>query len=200
MVNEFSTSAHPKRGIIAIHGWTGDVNSMDPVAKSFQLPDTQWVIPQAPYISNKKGYTWFDGNEETGWKYQESFDKLHQIIDNLEMGGISRDNIFLIGFSQGACLSMEFMIRQSYSLGGIIPIAGFIRYKENFKNAATNESKKTPILLLHGDQDEIVKPEESEIAKELFIQLGYQVELNLFSAGHKIPLIAKGKIQKFILN
>jgi len=200
MVNHFSTSDNPKRAIIAIHGWTGDIHSMEPVTKSLRLPDTKWAIPQAPYISDKKGFTWFEGNEESGWKYQESFDKLHQIIDNMEMGGISRNNIFLIGFSQGACLSMEFMIRQPYSLGGIIPIAGFIRYKENFINAATNESKTTPILLLHGDEDEIVKPEESEAAKDLFLQLGYHVELTLFSAGHKIPLIAKDKIQKFILS
>lgn len=199
MVNEFSTSNQPKRAIIAIHGWTGDVNSMEPVAKSLRLPDTKWILPQAPYISDKKGYTWFDGNEDIGWKYQKSFEKLHQIIDELKKVGIGYNNIYLIGFSQGACLAMEFMVRQSYSLGGIIPIAGFIRYKEKFKEDATNESKQTPILLLHGDKDEIVKPEESKVSKKLMIELGYHVEIELFSAGHKIPLSAKDKIHQFIL-
>ena len=35
--------------------------------------------------------------------------------------------MYLLGFSQGACLAMEFMIRQEFSLGGIIPISGFIK-------------------------------------------------------------------------
>ena len=129
------SKTNPSTAIIALHGWTGDQFVLEPVANMLKLGSVKWFFPRAPYRTPmKKGFTWFEGNEESGWKYQESFDKLHQIIDNMEMGGISRNNIFLIGFSQGACLSMEFMIRQPYSLGGIIPIAGFIRYKENFIN------------------------------------------------------------------
>ena len=73
ILNTFSTSDSPQKVVIAIHGWTGDVSSMEPVAKSLRLPEMKWVFPQAPYKLDKSGYTWFDGNDETGWKYKDSF-------------------------------------------------------------------------------------------------------------------------------
>ena len=172
---------------------------MEPVAKSLRLPDTKWVFPQAPYKSDKSGYTWFDGNDETGWKYIDSFKTINFLIQELVDQGFKYNEIFLLGFSQGACLAMEWIIRQPFSIGGAIPIAGFIKYKDRFKIDATLESIGTQVLLIHGDQDKIIHPEESEKALKLFQSLGYEVNLHILSAGHKIPLSAKNLIQRFIL-
>ena len=172
---------------------------MEPVARSLRLPDTKWVFPQAPYKSDKSGYTWFDGNDETGWKYIDSFKIINSLIQDLVDQGFKYDEIFLLGFSQGACLAMEWIIRQPFSIGGVIPIAGFIKYKDRFKIDATLESKGTQILLIHGDKDEIIHPEESEKAMKLFQSLGYNVNLHILSAEHKIPLNANNLIQQFIL-
>ena len=114
--------------------------------------------------------------------------------------GLSRNTkIFLLGFSQGACLAMEFIIRQEFSLGGIIPIAGFIGKKDRFKNDLADGAQNTPVLLIHGSRDEMVLPTESEIAFELFSNAGFNVQLQTPSVGHKIPLQTKSKIEKFIL-
>jgi phospholipase/carboxylesterase len=199
ILDTFSTTDSPRKAVIAIHGWTGDVSSMEPVARSLRLPDTKWVFPQAPYKSDKSGYTWFDGNDETGWKYIDSFKIINSLIQDLVDQGFKYDEIFLLGFSQGACLAMEWIIRQPFSIGGAIPIAGFIKYKDRFKIDATLESKGTQILLIHGDKDEIIHPDESEKALTLFQSLGYNVNLHILSAGHKIPLNANNLIQQFIL-
>jgi phospholipase/carboxylesterase len=199
ILNTFSTSESPQKVVIAIHGWTGDVSSMEPVARSLRLPDTKWVFPQAPYKSDKSGYTWFDGNDETGWKYKDSFKIISSLIQDLIDQGFKYNEIFLLGFSQGACLTMEWIIRQPFSIGGIIPVAGFIRYKDQFKKDATSQSKSTKVLLIHGDRDKVIFPEESEKALKLFDELGYSVNFNLVSAGHKIPLKAKNLITDFIM-
>jgi phospholipase/carboxylesterase len=199
ILNTFSTSESPQKVVIAIHGWTGDVSSMEPVARSLRLPDTKWVFPQAPYKSDKSGYTWFYGNNETGWKYKDSFKIISSLIQDLIDQGFKYNEIFLLGFSQGACLTMEWIIRQPFSIGGIIPIAGFIKYKDRFKIDANLENKETPVLLIHGDRDKVIFPEESEKALKLFDELGYSVNFNLVSAGHKIPLKAKNLITDFIM-
>ena len=199
ILNTFSTSDSPRKAVIAIHGWTGDVSSMEPVAKSLRLPDTKWVIPQAPYKSDKSGFTWFDGNDETGWKYKDSFKIINSLIQDLVGQGFKYNEIFLLGFSQGACLAMEWIIRQPFSIGGAIPLAGFIKYKDRFKIDANLENKETPVLLIHGDRDKVIFPEESEKALKLFDELGYSVNFNLVSAGHKIPLKAKNLITDFIM-
>ena len=185
--------------IIAIHGWKGNRSSMEHVANALNMKYAQWTFIQGPYVVNDNEYSWFNGNKNEGWRYQESFDLLHQAILNLNRNGFPNSKIFLLGFSQGACLAMEFIIRQEFSLGGIIPIAGFIGKKDRFKNDLADGASNTPVLLIHGSRDEMVLPTESEIAFELFSNAGFNVQLQTPSVGHKIPLQTKGIIEKFIL-
>ena len=198
IVRSFSNSEIPEKVLIALHGWTGDISSMEPVANAWGLDDVKWVLVQAPYIATNGGFTWFDGNEDIGWKYQDSFDILSKLISELNDQGFPNHAIYILGFSQGACLSMEFMIRQTFSLGGIIPIAGFIRYKERFKQDVLNESRNTRVLLLHGDKDEVILPEQSQMSFELFKGEGFETQLHILAARHKVPLQAKNLIENFI--
>ncbi len=200
ITRSFSRSKNPNKVIIALHGWTGDVTSMEPIARTWNLEDVNWVLLQAPYHANDGGFSWFDGNEEIGWQYEDSFNNLLELIDDLNRKGFPNHVIFILGFSQGACLSMEFMIRQNFSLGGIIPIAGFIRYKDSFKKGSLSKNNNTPVLLLHGSQDEIIVLEESRISLKLFIDAGYKATLHILASRHKIPLQAKEIIEKFILD
>jgi len=117
---------------------------------------------------------------------------------DINKNGFPKSKIFLLGFSQGACLAMEFIIRQKFSIGGIIPIAGFIGKKDEFKNSIVDGSKNTPVLLIHGSKDEMVLPVESKIALKLLSDAGYKVKLETLSVGHKIPLQAKSLIKIFI--
>ena len=201
MVNNipFSKNNNSKVAIIAIHGWKGNLSSMEHVANALNIKYARWTFIQGPYIFGDNKYSWFEGNERDGWKYQKSFDLLHETILDLNKDGFSKSKIFLLGFSQGACLAMEFIIRQEFSIGGIIPIAGFIGKKDKFKRDIVNGSQDTPVLLIHGSKDEMVLPVESKIAFKLFTDLGFEVQLQTPSVGHKIPLQTKGIIEEFIL-
>ena len=193
-----SRKNNSKVAIIAIHGWKGNLSSMEHVANALNIKYAQWFFLQAPYAFGDNKYSWFDGNEKEGWRYQESFDLLHETILDLNKNGFSKSNIFLFGFSQGACLAMEFIIRQKFSLGGIIPIAGFIGEKDKFKSGIVDGSQNTPVLLIHGSKDEMVLPLESKIALKLLSDAGFEVKLETLSVSHKIPLQAKSLMENFI--
>ena len=198
IVRSFSNSESPRNVLIALHGWTGNISSMEPVANAWGIDDVKWILVQAPYIATDGGFTWFDGNEDIGWKYQDSFDILSKLISELNDQGFPNHAIYILGFSQGACLSMEFMIRQSFSLGGIIPIAGFIRYKEKFKQDVLDESRNTRVLLLHGDKDEVILPEQSRTSFELLKNADFDTQIHILPGRHKIPLQAEYLIKNFI--
>ena len=187
-----------KRVIIALHGWTGNINSLQPIAKLWKFLATEWVYIQGPYKEKQEEYSWFGGNNKIGWECEKSFQKLNDLIEDLLMNGYQNKEIFILGFSQGACLAMEFMIRQQFSLGGVIAISGFIKNKNDFKKDQNILSKNTRVLLLHGNEDNIIYPEESKIAYKLFVELGYRAELNIFPGIHKIPLSAKKLIQNIL--
>ena len=193
-----SKNNNSKVAIVAIHGWKGNLSSMEHVANALNINYAQWTFIQGPYTAGDNKYSWFERSEENRWKYQESFDLLHKTILDINQNGFPKSKIFLLGFSQGACLAMEFIIRQKFSIGGIIPIAGFIGKKDRFKSGIVDGSKNTPVLLIHGSEDEMVLPVESKIALKLFSDAGYKVKLETLSVGHKIPIQAKSLIENFI--
>ena len=213
----FSISEQSKIAIIALHGWTGNALSMKPVSKNFNYPNVMWVFPQAPYYANKSNQSLKKNDEFSGYSWSQNSIRDYHIpiynhveksmiiisnhVNDLEEKGFKKKNIFILGFSQGAIFSLWFIIKQKYSLGGCISIAGGLDKKVEFisKNLSL-ESKQTPILLMHGEKDKIIPPIESKNTYDIFLNLGFKVELFLYSTGHKIPLKAKKIIWDFVIN
>lgn len=199
VVNTFQHRPDPSRAIIGLHGITGDETALKPLVYSVNLKTAKWFFPRAPYPAEKGfGYSWFGGDDEKGWRYEATWAGLHHLIEATQKEGFPRDRIFLLGFSQGACLVMEFGLRLNFPLGGLIPIAGFIKNPEKLRNDMTAESTKTPVLLLHGTEDRIVTPDGSKTAYEFLVRQGNPVRLEWYSSGHKIPVKAGALIKKFI--
>jgi len=194
----FSPSKSPQQVIIALHGWTGNVRSMESIAKTMNLAGTKWLFLQAPYEVASGGYSWFNSEIDMGWDYESSFRILLKTIQELNHEGFSNQSIFILGFSQGACLGKEFIIRQKFSIGGLIAISGFIRFKKKFTKEATKASLNTPILIIHGSRDKVILPEQSKVSFQLFNKTGYYTEFYILSGGHKIPIKAKELINNFI--
>ena len=197
----FSSSDQPTKAIIGLHGWTGDEHVFEPVAKVMNIDDAQWFFPRAPYKADSgKGYSWFSGTDETGWDIEKTRVGIHQLLADIRSEGFSPKNIFLIGFSQGASLAMEIALRLPFAIGGIVPIAGFIKFRDTLSNEATKESKATPVLLLHGSQDEIIHVIASEKAHDFFKERGNPVYFKRYDGGHKIPKRTGPIVKSFILD
>ena len=212
-----SVSEKSKIAIIALHGWTGNALSMKPISKNFNYPNIKWVFPQGPYHADKANQSLKKNDEYSGYSWSEnSIRDHHSLINNyveksmitisncvsgLENQGFKKKNIFILGFSQGAIFSLWFIIKQKYSLGGCISISGGFNKKVEFISENLSlESKQTPILLMHGEKDKIIPAKESKNTYDIFLNLGFNVELFLYSTGHKIPLKAKKTIWNFLIN
>ena len=197
----FSSLDQPTKALIGLHGWTGDEHVFEPVAKMMNIDDAQWFFPRAPYKADSgKGYSWFSGTDETGWDIEKTRVGIHQLLADVRSNGFSPKNIFLIGFSQGASLAMEIALRLPFAIGGIVPIAGFIKFRDTLSNEATKESKATPVLLLHGNQDEIIHVIASEKAHDFFKERGNPVYFKRYDGGHKIPKRTGPIVKSFILD
>ena len=195
----FSSSDQPTKALIGLHGLTGDEHVFEPVAKMMNIDDAQWFFPRAPYKADSgKGYSWFSGTDETGWDIEKTRIGIHQLLADVRSNGFSPKNIFLIGFSQGASLAMEIALRLPFAIGGIVPIAGFIKFRDTLSNEAMKESKATPVLLLHGSQDEIIHVIASEKAHDFFKERGNPVYFKRYDGGHKIPKRTGPIVKSFI--
>ncbi len=199
ITHTLSNNSNTTKAIIALHGWTGDEFVFEPVAKMLKIKKAQWFFPRAPYKAvSQDGNSWFSGNEESGWHYKETMAGLDNLVNKILDQGYAKENIYFIGFSQGACLAIEYALRMSFSIGGIVPIAGFIKFKEKLIEEKNLESQSTKILLLHGDKDKIVSIDESYSSFDLLKKMGYNVKLKTYNARHRIPVACHSSIKKFI--
>jgi len=186
--------------VISLHGWTGDNKSLKVL--KYLLPNNKikWEFPQAPYKAKKGGHSWFKGDNNQGWENTKSLSLLENLIIKKHKNGIEHKNIFVLGFSQGACMALELIKKQNFFLGGAITIGGFVRDKITFSKHIKTQSKKTPVLIIHGEKDKIINPKESDIIENLLKNQGFKTELKKFPCGHKIPLEAKDSILSFLLD
>jgi len=109
--------------VIMIHGrGAGPENILDLVPR-LDCPQCQFVAPAAP---NRSWYPYsfmadIDQNEPF---LSNALAIVGQAVADAESSGVPRDKIVLLGFSQGACLAAEFVIRNASRFGGLIAFSG----------------------------------------------------------------------------
>ena len=108
------------------------------------------------------------------------------------------ENIYVMGFSQGGLVCIDFALFLDQPLGGVFSIAGFSRHPKQQNLRYHPCQQNTPILIAHGKQDDQVPVRASiNIYKQLQDQ-GANVELLLYQGKHKIGIECLRRIKKII--
>ena len=191
---------NPEKIVIGLHGWSGNEHSLKPVTIGIQSNVIMWHLLRAPYkIQRSKGYSWNLKSHEEQNVDERSIRIISSHIEDLINNGANSQNIFLLGFSQGAFMALHTALQSQYDLGGVISIAGFLSKSALPKNIM-NRIPSTPILLLHGKNDNIVPFTSSENIYSFLQNRGIKSELVLYNAGHKLNISAIKSIREFIIN
>ena len=199
ILNYYKESDNAQIAIIGLHGWTGSEHSMVPVAKSMKVTNAKWYIPRAPYDSSTgKGYTWFSGSPENGWKLKKTYNLMDELFKIIIDDGFLPNKIILLGFSMGASLSLQYGLRVGLLLKGIIPIAAIIRDSDDLLHSASIESKQTPILMIHGKQDAVVDYSKSVQLAKVLKNNGFISHLETVESGHIISIPTSRLVKNFI--
>jgi phospholipase/carboxylesterase len=112
---------------------------------------------------------------------------IHQLVSDTTKNGIARENIYFIGFSQGACLTLEYTSRYATRYGGIIAFTGGLIgdkiHKENYKGNFSG----TPVFIGSANNDIHVPVqrvyETGALLKEMGAELTEQIYYNM---GHTV--------------
>jgi len=175
-----------QKAIVAIHGWQGDCNSMYPLIKSMNIKNVGWYLLEAPFpVKNGEGFSWSYEKSNGQWEIDEPRRLLNVFFDELFKIYDSR-TIFVMGFSQGGLVCFDFVLFLHEPLGGVFPIAGFLRQPEYNGARFHSSQKNTPILIGHGTEDDRVPVESSQNAFKKLLAQGANAELLLYKGKHKI--------------
>jgi len=159
---EPASGGTPKQLVILCHGVGSDGQDLIGLAPYFQktLPDARFISPNAPYAFDMApmGYQWFslqdmsEGARLTGT--QQSAPILDAFIDaQLAEHGLTESELALIGFSQGTMMALHVGLRRERPLAGIAGYSGMLVGESLL---AEEIKSRPPVLLIHGDADEVV--------------------------------------------
>jgi phospholipase/carboxylesterase len=141
-----------KGALVMLHGRGGTADNIISLAGEFNIEDLAIVAPQA---SNQSWYpySFMMPIAQNQPALDSALQIIGDIVEDLITKGIPAEQIYFAGFSQGACLTLEYVARNAKRFGGVIAFTGGLIGKEletaNYKGDFNN----TPILITTGDPD-----------------------------------------------
>ncbi len=165
--------------VVLLHGRGASAEDILGLAQEFNRSDLAYLAPQAA------GHTWypysflapFDQNEP--W-LTSALNKIGDLIKEIVQAGIPREKIVISGFSQGACLSTEFVARNAAKFGGLIAFSGGLIGPPGTQFRYTGSLDGTPALFGGSDVDPHVPWQRVEESATVLKSLGAEVSLKLY--------------------
>ena len=195
-----------KNAIILLHGYGGDGKDISILSLNWKryLPNTIFLCPNGPEkcFVNPSGFQWFDLNKDDPQyilnESKKAEEKLKQYINEIKIEfNLNNNQICLSGFSQGCMMSINVGLVNEDPFNCIVGFSGKIIDQDDLKKRKKNS---TELLLIHGDQDEIVSPSFLLEAKDFFIRNNIEIETHLVKdCGHNIPIEASSLALNYIL-
>ena len=184
----------PRSAVILCHGYGGDGKDISILANYWRahLPNTIFICPDAPEkcAASPTGFQWFDLMDQTPEqilsKSLVAESKLNKLIDEVkEKNNLLANQIIIGGFSQGCMISLQTGVKRKDTINSIIGYSGRIIDTEHLSK---NIVSKPNILLMHGDNDQIVPINSLLEAKDFFNKNNYKIDSQIFkNCEHRIP-------------
>lgn len=171
------------KALILLHGRGG--TAADIMSLAHHFTDKNFIVeaPQAPHNA------WYPHSFLVEEKLNEpdlsnSLSKIEKLIKNLE---IPHDQIYLMGFSQGACLSLEYAARHGGKYGGIIAFTGGLIGKTLDLNKYRGNLDGTKVFIGTSENDPFIPLTRAKESKEVLKSLGASVTLKVYpGASHTV--------------
>lgn len=203
-----AASGTRKSLVVFVHGYGADGADLLGLGDALapHLPDTVFMAPDAPQpcIGNPFGFQWFpipwlDGSSEEAAKagMADSVDLLNAFLDaRLAEEGLEPSALAMVGFSQGAMMSLHVAPRRAEAVAGVVAISGRLLVPELL---ATQAVVKPPVLLVHGDQDPVVPFEDLGLAGQALVAAGFETYGHVMKGtGHGIAPDGLGVTLQFL--
>jgi phospholipase/carboxylesterase len=168
-----------KKAIILLHGRGATAESILSIADYLELADFSIFAPQAAQRTWYP-YGFMASDQGNLSALNSSLQQVSLLFQFLIENRKAPDQIYVMGFSQGACLSLEFAARNAQKLGGVVAFTGGLIGEKLEEKKYSGDFQGTPILLSSSAHDMHVPAQRIHDSAQLLQKMGAEVRLTLF--------------------
>lgn len=172
--------------MIMLHGRGATAENILGFANGFAQPDIAYLAPQA------RGRSWYPQHfmqplAENEPYLTRALATLEALLASLETKGFGRERVVLLGFSQGACLSLEFAARNARRYGGVVALSGGLIGPPGTPFDYSGAVVGTPVFLGCSDVDPYIPLPRVNESAEVMRRLGGTVTERVYPGiGHVV--------------
>jgi phospholipase/carboxylesterase len=188
-----ASGGKPRQAVVLLHGLGADGNDLIGLADYWRglLPDAAFIAPNAPYPCDMApyGHQWFSLQDRTPAMIEAGVRATAPILDHfidatLTALDLEERNLALVGFSQGTMMSLFVAPRRARPVAGVLGFSGALVAPEALRDEIR---ARPPVLLVHGEADDIVPFAMMAAAESALRQNGIEVEaIRCPGLGHAI--------------
>lgn len=175
-----------EKALIMLHGRGAAAEDILSLSDHLEIKDFAILAPQA------KNNSWYPQSflappqQNEPW-LSSALALIENLITTLGKKNINKENIYLLGFSQGACLTLEFVTRNAAKYGGVVAFTGGLIgdkiYKENYQGNFEN----TPVFIGSSNPDFHIPVERVYATTNILKSMGATVTEKIYNnMGHTI--------------
>ncbi|UPV74551.1 alpha/beta hydrolase [Halorussus limi] len=172
--------------VLFVHGRGATAEGMLEMAGEFDADGVAYLAPQA------NGRTWYPNSflapiDQNQPSLSSALDLLGDLRQRVADAGIPADRTCFVGFSQGACLSSEFVARNAREYGGLAALSGGVIGPDGTPRDYDGSLDGTPVFLGCSDSDPHIPLERVHETRDVLEDLGGDVEERIYEGmGHGI--------------
>ncbi|HBU79277.1 MAG TPA: phospholipase [Muricauda sp.] len=179
--------------LFMFHGYGS--NEEDLFSFASELPEELMVISvRAPYNLEPFGHAWYAINfdaEQGKWsddeQAKESREKIVEFIDEaIEAYNLDKENITLLGFSQGTILSYSVALSYPEKVKNVIALSGYINENILVDDYAQKDHSKLNFYASHGQVDQVIPLEWAQKSPDFLKKLNISTTYEEFPVGHGV--------------
>lgn len=173
-------ATHAQKAVIFLHGRGASAEDILGLAKHLNLEDAALFAPQATNHSWYP-YSFMAPVAENQPSLDSALSLVKSLVEDITLAGIPAEQIYFVGFSQGACLTLEYVTRNARQYGGVVAFTGGLIGKEINLNNYKGDFKQTPVLITTGDPDPHVPVRRVEMSEGILKKMNANVSSKIFS-------------------
>ena len=175
-----------RKALIMIHGRGGSAEDILTLANYLNVKDYALLAPQAT------GHTWYPYSflmppaQNEPW-LSSALSVLKEVVDDVVADGIAAENIYFLGFSQGACLTLEFVTRNATKYGGTAAFTGGLIGDQLYPENYSGNFGGSPVFIGTSNPDPHVPVDRVKATEKVLKDMGADITVNIYNnMGHTI--------------